>query len=203
MASLEEKYIEYQKEAPPEGALSFKDFEKAMATITKDEDVKEVNVDTSEDNSKLPATDEFSDEQFMVGDDSKGMFNMEPEVGDAFEVMSGTTFEQDENRNARLADLVPELKKENEALKIKLTDNLPKPDKKLIDIDSSSLSAFTKSVGKSFVNIAKEVPKRIDEVAADPEKRKNFIRGLQIINESSGIKPISQAKSFLFFKSSL
>jgi len=192
MASLEEKYIEYQKDAPPEGALSFKDFEKAMGTITKDEDVKEVNVDTSEE---LPATDEFSDEQFMVGDDSKGMFNMEPEVGDAFEVMSGTTFEQDDNRNARLADLVPELKKENEALKIKLTDNLPKPDKKLIDIDSSSLSAFTKSVGKSFVNIAKEVPKRIDEVAADPEKRKNFIRGLQIINESSGIKPISQAKS--------
>jgi len=195
MASLEEKYIEYQKEAPPEGALSFKDFEKAMGTITKNEDVKEVNVDTSEDDPKLPATDEFSDEQFMVGDDSKGMFSMEPELGDAFEVMSGTTFEQDENRNARLADLVPELKKENEALKIELTKNLPDPEKKLIDIDSSSLSAFTKSVGKSFVNIAKEVPKRIDEVAADPEKRKNFIRGLQIINESSGIKPISQAKS--------
>ena len=192
MATLEEKYIEYQKDAPPEGALSFKDFEKAMGTITKKEDIKEEIVDTSEE---LPATDEFSDEQFMVGDNSAGMFNSDPQLGDAFEVMSGTTFEQDENRNERLAALVPDLKKENEALKIELTKNLPDPEKKLIDIDSSSLSAFTKSVGKSFVNIAKEVPKRIDEVAADPEKRKNFIRGLQIINESSGIKPISQAKS--------
>ena len=197
MASLEEKYIEYQKDAPPEGALSFKDFEKAMGTITKDEDVKEevkeVNVDTSEE---LPETDQFSDEQFMVGDDSKGMFSMEPELGDAFEVMTGTTFEQDDNRNARLADLVPELKKENEALKIQLTNNLPDPEKeKLINIDNSSLSAFTKSIGKSFINIAKEVPKRIDEIAEDPKKRKNFIRGLEIINASSGIKPIGQAKS--------
>ena len=192
MATIEEKYIEYKKDAPLDGALSFKDFEKAMGTITKKEDIKEEIVDTSEE---LPATDEFSDEQFMVGDNSAGMFNSDPQLGDAFEVMSGTTFEQDENRNERLADLVPELKKENEALKIELTKNLPDPEKKLIDIDSSSLSAFTKSVGKSFVNIAKEVPKRIDEVAADPEKRKNFIRGLQIINESSGIKPISQAKS--------
>ena len=91
-----------------------------MGTITKNENVEEKTVDTSEE---LPATDEFSDEQFMVGDDSKGMFSMEPEVGDAFEVMSGTTFEQDENRNERLADLVPELKKENEALKIELTKN--------------------------------------------------------------------------------
>ena len=192
MATLEEKYIEYQKDAPPEGALSFKDFEKAMSTITKNEDVKEEVVDTSEE---LPATDEFSDEQFMVGDDSEAMYDSDPQLGDAFEVMSGTTFEQDENRNARLAKLVPELKKENEALKIELTKNLPDPEKKLIDIDSSSLSAFTKSVGKSFVNIAKEVPKRIDEIAEDPKKRKNFIRGLEIINESSGIRPISQAKS--------
>ena len=126
MASLEEKYIEYQKDAPPEGALSFKEFENAMSTITKKEDVKEEVVDTSEE---LPETDQFSEEQFMVGDDSKGMFSMEPELGDAFEVMTGTTFEQDDNRNARLADLVPELKKENEALKIKLTNNLPDPEK--------------------------------------------------------------------------
>ena len=153
---------------------------------------KEEVVETTEE---LPKTDEFSDEQYMVGDDSAGMFNVEPELGDAFEVMTGTTFEQDENRNERLAALVPELKKENEALKIELTKNLPDPEKKLIDIDNSSLSAFTKSVGKSFVNIAKEVPKRIDQIAEDPKKRKNFIRGLQIINESSGIKPISQAKS--------
>tara|TARA_A100001011_G_scaffold166381_1_gene175104 strand:- start:7186 stop:8652 length:1467 start_codon:yes stop_codon:yes gene_type:complete len=196
MATLEEKYIEYQKDAPLDGALSFKDFEAVVTSNieagNKALNKKEEVVDTSEE---LPATDEFSDEQFMVGDNSAGMFNSDPQLGDAFEVMSGTTFEQDENRNERLADLVPDLKKENEALKIELTKNLPDPEKKLIDIDSSSLSAFTKSVGKSFVNIAKEVPKRIDEVAADPEKRKNFIRGLQIINESSGIKPISQAKS--------
>jgi len=59
----------------------------------------------------------------------------------------------------------------------------------------SSVSAFASEVGSNFAAIAKEVPKRIDEVAADPKRRKNFIRGLQIINESSGIKPISQAKS--------
>ena len=39
------------------------------------------------------------------------------------------------------------------------------------------------------------ISKRIDEIAEDPKKRKNFIRGLEIINASSGIKPIGQAKS--------
>lgn len=142
--------------------------------------------------------DQFSEEKFMVGDNSETLYRSEDEkntLGGAFEVLEGDSYQQNVNRNERLAKLVPDLQKENEALKIELTKNLPDPEKKLIDIDNSSLSAFTKSVGKSFVNIAKEVPKRIDQIAEDPKKRKNFIRGLQIINESSGIKPISQAKS--------
>jgi hypothetical protein len=210
MATLEEKYELYKADAPPQGALTFEEFSNAI-TDSKIEGEKRLVEDKTKDISdekieevkktfeteELPDDDEFSDAQYMVGDNSTAMFryNNDDELGGAFEVMTGTTFEQDDNRNKRLAELVPELKKENELLKIKLGDGLDRPDKKLIDIDNSSLSAFTKSVGKSFVNIAKEVPKRIDEVAADPERRKNFIRGLQIINESSGIKPISQAKS--------
>jgi len=190
MASLEEKYIEYQKDAPINGALSFKEFENAMSTITKNEDVKEEIVDTSEE---LPETDEFAK---MTDAENSAFLGEEVELGDAFKTTSIDSYQVTDRANKRLADLVPELKKENEALKIQLTNNLPDPEKeKLINIDTSSLSSFTSSVGKSFMNIAKEVPKRIDEVAADPKRRKNFIRGLQIINESSGIKPISQAKS--------
>ena len=101
------------------------------------------------------------------------------------------------------------LKKENEKLKIDLSGALESILKKQtspnadtspsitenIDIDTSSLSSFATSVGDSFINIAKAVPDKIDAIAKDPDKRKNFIRGLQIINESSGIKPIGQSKS--------
>ena len=101
------------------------------------------------------------------------------------------------------------LKKENEKLKIDLSgaletilDKRVNPKKDLspsitenIDIDTSSLGAFATSVGDSFINIAKAVPKKIDAIAQDPDKRKNFIRGLRIISESSGIKPITQADS--------
>tara|TARA_R100001015_G_C4631948_1_gene194914 strand:- start:2312 stop:3661 length:1350 start_codon:yes stop_codon:yes gene_type:complete len=142
--------------------------------------------------------DQFSEEKFMVGDNSETLYRSEDEkntLGGAFEVLEGDSYQQNVNRNERLAKLVPDLQKENEALKIELTKNLPDPEEKIIDIDNSSLSAFTKSVGDSFINIAKEVPKKIEEISKDPVKSKNFIRGLEIINASSGIKPIGQAKS--------
>jgi hypothetical protein len=150
----------------------------------------------------LPNEDQFSEEKFMVGDNSERMYNSEPKLGEAFETMDPENYQVEDNRNERLAVKAVELAKENEILKnqnkkyeIQLGDGLPKPDKKLIDIDTSSLSSFTKSVGDSFMNLAEVVPNKIDEIAADPDKRKNFMRGLEIINASSGIKPIGQAKS--------
>ena len=153
----------------------------------------------------LPNEDQFSEEKFMVGDNSKTLYRSEDEennLGGAFEVLEGDSYTQNVNRNERLAVKAVELAKENEILK---ADNakykidlegkaLPTPEK-LVDIDTSSLSSFTTSVGESFMNLAKEVPKKIDEIAADPVKKKNFMRGLEIINASSGIKPIGQAKS--------
>jgi len=150
----------------------------------------------------LPNEDQFSEEKFMVGDNSETMYNPEPKLGEAFETMDPENYQVEDNRNERLAIKAVELAKENEILKnqnkkyeIQLGDGLPKPDKKLVDIDTSSLSSFTKSVGDSFMNLAEVVPNKIDEIAADPVKKKNFMRGLEIINASSGIKPIGQAKS--------
>ena len=150
----------------------------------------------------LPNEDQFSEEKFMVGDNSETMYNSEPKLGEAFETMDPENYQVEDNRNERLAVKAVELAKENQILKnqnkkyeIELGDGLPKPDKKLVDIDTSSLSSFTKSVGDSFMNLAEVVPNKIDEIAADPVKKKNFMRGLEIINASSGIKPIGQAKS--------
>ena len=150
----------------------------------------------------LPNEDQFSEEKFMVGDNSETMYNPEPKLGEAFETMDSENYQVEDNRNERLAVKAVELAKENEILKnqnkkyeIQLGDGLPKPDKKLVDIDTSSLSSFTTSVGESFMNLAKEVPKKIDEIAKDPDKKKNFMRGLEIIEASSGIKPIGQATS--------
>ena len=64
----------------------------------------------------------------------------------------------------------------------------------LSDIGSSA-SAFVQDVGSNLSAIAEFVPNKIEEIASDPKKKKNFMRGLEIINASSGIRPISQAKS--------
>ena len=58
-----------------------------------------------------------------------------------------------------------------------------------------SASQFVQGVGSNLSAIAEAVPNKIEEIASDPTKKKNFMRGLNIINESSGIKPIGQAKS--------
>ena len=152
----------------------------------------------------LPNEDQFSEEKFMVGDNSEKMYNSEPKLGEAFETMDPENYQVEDNRNERLAVKAVELAKENEQLK---ADNakykidlkgkaLPKIDEKpLVNIDTSSLSSFATSVGDSFMNLAEVVPNKIDEIASDPVKKKNFMRGLEIINASSGIKPIGQAKS--------
>ena len=59
----------------------------------------------------------------------------------------------------------------------------------------SSTSAFIQDVGSNLSAIAKFVPNKIEEISNDPKKKKNFMRGLEIINASSGIRPIGQAKS--------
>jgi len=62
---------------------------------------------------------------------------------------------------------------------------------------AGSTAEFVQGVGSNLSAIAEAVPNKIDEIASDPKKKKNFMRGLEIINASSGIKPIGQAKSTL------
>ena len=155
------------------------------------------------------------EEQFKFDEDGKGFSEKEDyithadianlgasedrEVGDAFRALdpnteSGTQVQ--ERANKRIAAEVPSLKEENELLKIKLGDALKsKTPGGETKTPPSALSRFTSMVGESFTNMAAVIPNKIQEIASDPIKKKNLIRGLQIINESSGIKPIGQAKS--------
>ena len=52
-----------------------------------------------------------------------------------------------------------------------------------------SLSRFASSVGNALTGVAEFLPNKIEEISSDPKKRKNFIRGLNIIAESSGYDP--------------
>jgi hypothetical protein len=49
-----------------------------------------------------------------------------------------------------------------------------------------SLSKFASSVGNALTGVAEFLPNKIEEISSDPKKRKNFLRGLNIIAESSG-----------------
>jgi hypothetical protein len=49
-----------------------------------------------------------------------------------------------------------------------------------------SLSRFASSVGNALTGVAEFLPNKIEEISSDPKKRKNFLRGLNIIVESSG-----------------
>lgn len=170
MVTIEEKYKEYEKDSPIEGALTFDEFKNLM------EQRKISN------ENYFKTKDEFSDEQYMVDDKSKKMFDSEPELGNAFKVLTSATSEQD-------------LKKENDALKVELTNNLPDPEKDKKKENKFSLSNFSEAVGSAFENIAENVPKKIEEIYNDKDKKRNFLRGLYIINASSGITPLSKAKS--------
>ena len=170
---------------------------------------------------KVIVEDEFSDENYMIGDESesayiskKGDFEYDRAESqaekDAVTLGSGiqnmedwqvASRQQDRLKNEAFEKL-PELQKENEQLKvdnakykIDLKGKALPPPEKLVDVDTSSLSSFATSVGDSFMNIASVIPNKIDEIAKDPDKKKNFMRGLEIIEASSGIKPIGQATS--------
>ena len=154
-------------------------------------------------------------EQFQFDEDGKGFSEKEDyithadianlgasedrEVGDAFRALdpnteSGTQVQ--ERANKRIAAEVPSLKEENELLKIKLGDALKSktPGGETIP-EPSALSRFTSMVGNSFTNMAAVIPNKIEEIASDPKKKKNLMRGLEMVIASSGIKPIGQAKS--------
>jgi hypothetical protein len=59
----------------------------------------------------------------------------------------------------------------------------------------TGFAKFTQNIGKAFEHIATGLPKKMEEVWADKDRKRNFLKGLYIINESSGITPLSQAKS--------
>ena len=63
------------------------------------------------------------------------------------------------------------------------------------DIEKTGFAKFTQSVGEAFENIATGLPKKMEEVWDDKDRKRMFLRGLEIINSSSGITPLSQAKS--------
>jgi hypothetical protein len=153
--------------------------------------------------------DEYSDENFAPEGEAALLGEAKNvQLGDAFRKTDVDSFEVGYNQKERLKnealEILPTLKKENEQLKL---DNakykidlegkaLPKIDEKpLVNVDTSSLSSFATSVGDSFMNLASVIPNKIEEISNDPKKKKNFMRGLEIIEASSGIKPIGQAKS--------
>ena len=153
--------------------------------------------------------DEYSDENFAPEGEAALLGEAKNvQLGDAFRKTDVDSFEVGYNQKERLKnealEILPTLKKENEILK---ADNakykidlegkaLPKIDEKpLVNVDTSSLSSFATSVGDSFMNLASVIPNKIEEISKDPKKKRNFMRGLEIIEASSGIKPIGQATS--------
>tara|TARA_E500000318_G_scaffold59653_1_gene55369 strand:- start:882 stop:2165 length:1284 start_codon:yes stop_codon:yes gene_type:complete len=94
-----------------------------------------------------------------------------------------------------------EMQEGNQSGDINIKEEISDDGKFSIDVSGalsnvgSGVSAFANEIGSNFKAIAEAVPKKIEEISQDPVKSKNFIRGLEIINASSGIRPISQAKS--------
>ena len=161
----------------------------------------------------LPNEDQYSEENFMVGDDSQlgtligdrqpdGSYSRKNSIGEAFDILQEGNIDVERERERRIKNeyenkIIPNDPKEQAALdKIKTKDG-----KFSIDIMGAltnvgeSASAFIQDVGSNLSAIAEFVPNKIEEISNDPKKKKNFMRGLNIINESSGIKPIGQAKS--------
>ena len=75
-----------------------------------------------------------------------------------------------------------------------LSDKIILPKKKP-DQKKTGFAKFTQSVGDALSNVATALPKKMEEVWADKDRKRMFLRGLEIINSSSGITPLSQAKS--------
>jgi len=159
----------------------------------------------------LPNEDQFSEENFMVGDNSQpavligqrqedGSYSKKNSIGEAFDILDEQNLEVESNRKERV---------ENEAMKKSIPQEVveekevttTEDGKFSIDIKGAltdvgnSASAFIQGVGSNLSAIAEAVPNKIEEISQDPDKKRNFMRGLEIINASSGIKPIGQAKS--------
>jgi len=81
---------------------------------------------------------------------------------------------------------------EGAAVPVELGKGLPKPEEKK-DEDKGgageSLKKFASSVGDALTGVASFLPNKIEEIRNDPAKKRNFIRGLNIIVESSGYDP--------------
>lgn len=60
---------------------------------------------------------------------------------------------------------------------------------------SESLGNFASATGDALSSVADNLGENLNEVYKDPDRRRNFLTGLEIIKESSGYAPISQAKS--------
>lgn len=81
---------------------------------------------------------------------------------------------------------------EGGAVPVDLGKALPKPEvekEKGKGGVGESLAKFASSVGDALTNVASALPNKIEEIRKDPAKKRNFIRGLNIIMESSGYDP--------------
>ena len=58
-----------------------------------------------------------------------------------------------------------------------------------------TLEEFASSVGGTLSNVASFIPNTIDAVFQDPQRKRNFMRGLKIIEESSRYTPLGEARS--------
>ena len=58
-----------------------------------------------------------------------------------------------------------------------------------------TLEEFASSVGGTLSNVASFIPNTIDKVFEDPQRKRNFMRGLKIIEESSRYTPLGEARS--------
>ena len=77
-----------------------------------------------------------------------------------------------------------------------LSDKILLPrEKPTLHKKKSAFANFTENVGSAFENIATALPKKMEEVWKDKDRKRMFLRGLEIINSSSGITTLSQAKS--------
>ena len=77
-----------------------------------------------------------------------------------------------------------------------LSDKILLPrEKPTLHKKKNAFANFTENVGSAFENIATALPKKMEEVFADKDRKRMFLRGLEIINSSSGLTSLSQAKS--------
>tara|TARA_Y100001938_G_scaffold48014_1_gene66910 strand:+ start:321 stop:1688 length:1368 start_codon:yes stop_codon:yes gene_type:complete len=131
-----------------------------------------------------------ADEQTFDEQDIETMKKMNINPDNYFKTEDGN-YQLKEGVKVDIEDIEGETEEGDGKFKIELGSALSTK----LDSVTGSLASFTETVGDTFENIATQVPKKIDEIYSDKDKKRNFLRGLYIINASSGITPISQAKS--------